>query len=151
MAEWLRPLIISALNRSSSHRCVFEPRSGDVRQAKFYLRVVRWFLSVISRFRPTYRLTRLKMSEIILTGPKIQIIYIYYFLWLTGFINIIFKAYTSCRQGSYNYLLTLLPFKQLNERTLMYIYYKALSFGKNVRIKNLSFSFLLIILSVFIW
>ena len=32
----------------------------------------------------------------------------------------------------------------------MYIYYKALSFGKNVRIKNFSFSFLLIIRSVYI-
>ena len=50
----------------------------------------------------------------------------------------------------WRYLLTLLPFKQLNEKALTYIYYKALSFGKNVRIKNFSFSFLLIILSVFI-
>ena len=25
VAEWLRPLILSALNRSSSHRCGFEP------------------------------------------------------------------------------------------------------------------------------
>ena len=40
---------------------------------KFCLRVVRWFFSGISRFRPTFRLTWLKMSEIILTGCKIQI------------------------------------------------------------------------------
>ena len=30
MAEWLRPLIFSALNRSSSHRCGFEPSSGHM-------------------------------------------------------------------------------------------------------------------------
>ena len=44
-----------------------------VRQAKFCLPVVRWFLSGISHFCPTYRLTQLKMSEIILTGHKTQI------------------------------------------------------------------------------
>ena len=43
---------------------------SHVRQAKFCLRVVRWFFSGISRFRPTFQLTRLKMSEIILTGRK---------------------------------------------------------------------------------
>ena len=45
VAEWLRPLIFSALNRSSSHRCGFEPSSGHMRQVKFCLRVVRWFFS----------------------------------------------------------------------------------------------------------
>ena len=30
MAEWLKPLIFSALNRSSSHRCEFEPSSGNM-------------------------------------------------------------------------------------------------------------------------
>ena len=30
MAEWLRPLIFTALNCSSSHRCGFEPSSGHV-------------------------------------------------------------------------------------------------------------------------
>ena len=44
-----------------------------LRQAKFCLRVVRWFFSGISRFRPTLRLTRLKMSEIIISGRKTQI------------------------------------------------------------------------------
>ena len=73
MAEWLRQLSFSALNRSSSHRCGFEPSSGHVRQAKFCLWMVRWFFSGISCFRPTYRLTQLKMSEIVLTGCKTQI------------------------------------------------------------------------------
>ena len=44
-----------------------------VRQAKFRLRLVRWFFSGIFRFRPNLRLTRLKMSEIILLGRKAQI------------------------------------------------------------------------------
>ena len=30
LAEWLRPLIFSALNRSSSYCCGFEPRSGHM-------------------------------------------------------------------------------------------------------------------------
>ena len=30
MAEWLGPLIFSALNRSSSHRCGFESISGHM-------------------------------------------------------------------------------------------------------------------------
>ena len=30
MAELLRPLVFSALNRSSSHHCGFEPSSGRV-------------------------------------------------------------------------------------------------------------------------
>ena len=38
VAEWLRPLIFSALNRSSSHRHEFEPSSGHVSQARFSLR-----------------------------------------------------------------------------------------------------------------
>ena len=42
----------------------------EMRQAKFCLRVVRWFCSGISHFRPTLWLTRLKMSEIILTPIK---------------------------------------------------------------------------------
>ena len=66
VAEWLRPLICSTLNRSSSHRwcCGSEPCSGG-RQAKFCLRVVRWVFSGIPRFCPTLLLT-----EIILTGLK---------------------------------------------------------------------------------
>ena len=51
------------------------------------------------------------------------------------------EVITSHHVITWRYLLTLLPFKQLNERTLMYIYYKALSFGTNVRIKNFSFFF----------
>ena len=35
MAEWLRPLIFSALNRSSSPRCGFEPSSGPGDQVVF--------------------------------------------------------------------------------------------------------------------
>ena len=30
VAEWLRTLIFSALNHSSSHRCGFEPSSGHI-------------------------------------------------------------------------------------------------------------------------
>ena len=44
-----------------------------MRQAKFCLRVVRWLFLGISRFRPTLRLTRLKMSETDLTDRKTQI------------------------------------------------------------------------------
>ena len=67
MAEWLRLLIFSSLNCLSSDHCGFEPSSGHMWD-KFCLRVVRWFFSGISHFHPTYRLTLLKMSEIILTG-----------------------------------------------------------------------------------
>ena len=73
VAEWLSMLIISALNRSSSHRCGFEPSSGHMRQAMFCLRMVRCFFSGISCFRTTLRLTWLKMSEIIMTCHKTQI------------------------------------------------------------------------------
>ena len=45
--EWLRMLIFSALNR-----CGFKPNSGQVRQAKFCLRVFSVFFSGISRFSP---------------------------------------------------------------------------------------------------
>ena len=44
-----------------------------VRQAKFCLLVVWLFILGISLFRPTLQLTRLKMSEIILTGRNPQI------------------------------------------------------------------------------
>ena len=40
VAEWLRPLILSALNHLSSQPCGFEPNSGHVSQAKFCLQVV---------------------------------------------------------------------------------------------------------------
>ena len=46
---------------------------SHVRQAKICLRVIRWFFSGISRFRTSLRMTRLKVSEIILTDRKIQI------------------------------------------------------------------------------
>ena len=65
MAEWL-----SALNRSSSHHCGFEPGSGHQSSA------CGWsggFFSKISRFCPILQLTRLKMSEIFLRGRKTQI------------------------------------------------------------------------------
>ena len=73
VAEWLRMLILSALNRLSSAHCGLEPSLGHVRQAKFCFLVVRWFFSVISHFCPTLLLSRLRMSEIILTGCKTQI------------------------------------------------------------------------------
>ena len=74
LADWLRPLIISALNRSSSNRCGFEPRSGHMWDKPSS--ASGWsggFFPGIPLFRPTYRLTRLKMNEIILTGRKTQI------------------------------------------------------------------------------
>ena len=43
MAEWLRKLIFNTLNRSSFHRCGYQPHSRHVRQAKVCLRVVRCF------------------------------------------------------------------------------------------------------------
>ena len=42
--------------------------------AKFCLWMVRWFFSGVSHLYPTLRLTRLKMSEIILTVCKSKII-----------------------------------------------------------------------------
>ena len=66
VAEWLRTLIFSALNRLSSHRCGYEPSS-------FCLPMAMWFFSGISHFRPNSQLTRLKMSEIMLTSCKPQL------------------------------------------------------------------------------
>ena len=67
----------SSRNHSSSHRSQSHRRGFKsymyVRQGKFYLWVVRWFFSGISRFCPALtrpRLTRLKMNEIILMGRK---------------------------------------------------------------------------------
>ena len=65
VAEWLMTLIFSAFNRSSP--------GHHVTQAKSCLRVVKWFFSGIIRFRPTLRMTRLRMKEIILKGRKTQI------------------------------------------------------------------------------
>ena len=84
MAEWLRTLIFSTPNRSSSHRCQlepslghccwFEPSLGHVRQAKFCLRVVRCIFVGISHFRPTLPLTDLSLGmnycEMILAYDK---------------------------------------------------------------------------------
>ena len=73
VAKWLRTLIFSALYRSSSPRCGFEPTTGHMpRQAKFCLRVVWWFFSGISRFRSTLRLTA-QTDEAILMGNKTRI------------------------------------------------------------------------------
>ena len=69
VAEWLRTKIFSALNRSPSHRCGFEPSLDHVRRAMFCLRVVRWFFSKIFGFCLTLQLAQLKMSEIIFIGP----------------------------------------------------------------------------------
>ena len=70
VVKWLRTLIFSTLNHSSSRRCGFEPCSGHmlVRQAKFCLLVVRCFFLGDLPFSPLLGLTQLKMSEIILTG-----------------------------------------------------------------------------------
>ena len=73
VVEWLRMLIFSTLNRPSSHLCGLDSSSGNVTLAKFRLRVVGWFFSWTSCFRPTLWLTWLKMSEIILMGRKTQI------------------------------------------------------------------------------
>ena len=51
-------------------------RHQNKRQAKFCLLVLRCCFSGMSNFLHTLRLTRLKMSEIILTGCKTQIIII---------------------------------------------------------------------------
>ena len=66
VAEWLRPLIFRALNRSSSHCCdrvTYE--TGKVLLAGGQVVFLRDL-----PFRTTVRLTQLKMSEIILTGRK---------------------------------------------------------------------------------
>ena len=52
VAERLRPIIFSALTRSSSHRCGFKPSSGHMWR-RFCLRVARLYFSEISHFRPT--------------------------------------------------------------------------------------------------
>ena len=73
VAEWLRPLIFSVLNRLSSHSCGFEPSSvtwDKPSSVCVWLCVFSWG---ISHFHPTWRLILLKMSEIILTGHKTQI------------------------------------------------------------------------------
>ena len=73
VAEWLGPLMVSARSLVISLLWVRALLGSHVRQAKFCLRVIRWFFSGISHFHPTLRLTRLKMSEINLTGHKTQI------------------------------------------------------------------------------
>ena len=69
MAEWLRQLSLSALNRWSSHRCGLKPSSGRVRQAKFCLRVVRYFFLRDLPFSP-HLLIDLALNELNnLDGP----------------------------------------------------------------------------------
>ena len=67
LAEWLKPITFSVLNRPSSHRCGFEPSSGDKPSS-----ACGWSdgFSRGSPVSPTLWLARLKMSEIILTGPN---------------------------------------------------------------------------------
>ena len=65
MAKWLRTLILSVLNRSLSHRCGFKPSSNHMCDKSSS--ACGWsgvFFSGI--------FTRLKMSEIILTGRIYQ-------------------------------------------------------------------------------
>ena len=73
MAEWLRWLIsLSPLTIRSSHRCDwcgFEPHTGHKwDKSSSTCGCVRWFFPGYSRFRPTFWLARLDMSEIILKG-----------------------------------------------------------------------------------
>ena len=68
----VKTLIFSAINHSVIPPLWVQVQlRSHVRQAKFCL--VRGFFSGISHFRHTYRLTRLKMTEIILTDCKTQI------------------------------------------------------------------------------
>ena len=71
MAQWLRPLIFSALNRSPSHRCGFEPSSGRVpcetRQVRFAGGQVV-FLGDLP-FSPHLAIDSAQMSEIIKPLP----------------------------------------------------------------------------------
>ena len=73
VAEWLRWLIsLSPLTIRSSHRCDwcgFEPHTGQKwDKSSSTCGCVRWFFPGYSRFRPTFWLARLDMSEIILKG-----------------------------------------------------------------------------------
>ena len=71
VAEWFRLLIISALNRSSSHRCWFKPSSGcfmwDTQSSAC------WWSGVFSRESPSRFLIWLKVNERILMGCKTQL------------------------------------------------------------------------------
>ena len=74
VAECLRTLIFSALNRLSSHRCGFEPSSDHTWDKSSS--ACGWpggFSRGSPVFAPPNDMTRLKMSEIILTGRKTQI------------------------------------------------------------------------------
>ena len=75
VAEWLRWLIsLSPLTIRSSHRCDwcgFEPHTGHKwDKSSSTCGCVRWFFPGYSRFRPTFWLARLDMSEIILKGTS---------------------------------------------------------------------------------
>ena len=75
MAEWLRRLIFSTLNRSSSHHCGLSLARVTCEASQVLLAGSQVVLSGISRFAPTTDLTWLKMSEIILKlmGRKTQL------------------------------------------------------------------------------
>ena len=74
MAVWLKMLIFSAQNHSSSYHCWLEPCSGHTWDKSSSACGWSGFFSLGSPiFRPTLRLTKLKMSELILTGHKTQI------------------------------------------------------------------------------
>ena len=70
MAEWLRTLTFSALNRSSSHPVGSSLAWVTCETSQVLL--ASGLSHGFSRFRSTLRLTLLKMSEIILTGRKTQ-------------------------------------------------------------------------------
>ena len=72
VAEWIRPLNFRALNRSSSQPVGSRLARVTFETSQVLLAGGQVLFLGISRFRPTYRLTRLKMSELILTGRKTQ-------------------------------------------------------------------------------
>ena len=73
MAEWLRLLIFSTVNPSSSHRFGFVPSLGHMRDKPSSACGWKWFSRGSPVFTPPFQLTGLKMSEIIMMGHKTQI------------------------------------------------------------------------------
>ena len=78
MTEWLRPLIFSTLNHSSSHRCGLTAVGSSLAQVTCETSQVLLaggqvvFLEDLP-FLPHLAIDRLKMSKIILMGRKTQI------------------------------------------------------------------------------
>ena len=70
-----------------------------VRQAKFCLLVVKWFFSGISLFRPTQRLTLLKISEMILKAESNERTGQYFFFLVCVEVLRPSQQLRSCRAG----------------------------------------------------